>query len=79
MVYENGDMFPSWVETLGSMAEADQLVRAICSTCIACADLTISALIKKVGADCCLIDRRPPCFTPGCAGHGSSYARATAG
>ncbi len=67
-MYKNGEMFPSWVDTLGSMLEAGKLVRAYCAACKASVDVDIPALIKKVGRDFCLVDRRPPCRTPGCSG-----------
>lgn len=67
-MYRNGEMFPAWVETLGSMAEKGWLVRAICSACRTCVDVDIPTLIEKVGPDFCLIDRRPACRTPACKG-----------
>ena len=67
-MYKNGEMFPTWVETLGNMAEDGKLVRALCPRCGACVDVDIPALIDKVGRDFCLIDRRPSCRTPGCTG-----------
>lgn len=67
-MYKNGEFFPEWVDTLGNMAEQGWLVRALCSTCGACQDVDIPALIEKVGPDYCLIDRRPPCRTPDCTG-----------
>lgn len=67
-MYKNGEMFPTWVETLGNMARKGWPVRAYCSTCKEGQDVDIPALIEKVGRDFCLIDRRPPCRTPGCTG-----------
>lgn len=57
-----------WMATIGGMIAHGTAVTAFCDTCKAHDAVNLRRLEKALGSEATLLNRHPPCKTPGCSG-----------
>lgn len=65
---KNEPLIPAWVCTVGAMRAEGVRVRWSCQSCRQWGDVDLARVEEAKGDDFSLINRRPRCRQPGCAG-----------